>query len=522
MHEGKEIMNNNPHTNARTQISALLTTSNWRTCLSQREVWLFLLLLVSYAYFFPRWAMWGPNTKLDLMMAIVDQGTLSIDDYYQNTGDYALYEDVHYSDKAPGTSFLGVPFYALFKLATGTSLMDSVMTRLSTNAAMVDTLQEDGTGFLKGKVYFAMALTFVTFFVASLPSALLGIVVYRFLGHFTPYPFPRILVVAVYSLATVAFPASQTLDRQIVAVLTFSAFYLLFRIKRGELSHRWLWLVGLFMGWAAITDYPTGLILMGLFVYAFFAVGQKTRLLALIGGGAPSVLLAMLYNYACFETVLPTGYFYSELYTDLHYTGFLSLTYPKLDALWGLTFSPFRGLFYRSPFLLLVLPGFWLMSRDREHRAEMWVCLWATVSFFLFNSSSAMWWGGNRAGPTYLIPMVPYMAMPIIYFLRHYLRFGWCKVVVGLLTAWSFLFVWIEVIGGQSFPDLTPNPIWTLSLPALLRGDIARNWGMLLKLRGPISLLPLLILVVVLAYLLVRRSDWPSTRLQDARSGVVR
>ncbi len=333
---------------AETRALPIHKTANKRTRLSQREVWLFVLLLVSFTYFFPRWAMWGPNTKLDLMMAIVDQGTLSIDDYYQNTGDYALYKGVHYSDKAPGTSFLGVPFYAIFKMVARTSLLDNVITRLSTNAAMIDTLREGGTGLLKDKVYLAMAMTFVTFFVASLPSALLGVVMYRFLGHWTLNPFPRVLIVAVYGLATVAFPASQTLDRQLVAALNFSAFYLLFRIKRSELNWRWLWLIGLFMGWAAITDYPTGLILVGLFVYAFFAVRQKKHLLALIGGGILPVLLAMLYNYACFETFLPVGYFYSELCTDLHYTGFLSLTYPKLHALWGLTFSPFRGLFYRS------------------------------------------------------------------------------------------------------------------------------------------------------------------------------
>lgn len=494
----------------------------WRTCLGKREVWLFILLLVSFTYFFPRWAMWGPNTKLDLMMAIIDQGTLSIDDYYQNTGDYALYKGFHYSDKAPGTSFFGVPFYAIFKLFASTSLVDNVIARLSTNSAMTDTLREGGVGLLKDRVYFAMAMTFVTFFVASLPAALLGVVIYRFLGYFTPNPFPRVLVVLVYSLATVAFSASQTLDRQLVAVLTFSAFYLLFRIKREELNWKWLWLVGLFMGWSAITDYPTGLILVGLFIYAFFAIRQKKHLLALIGGGVPPILLAMLYNYACFETPLPTGYFYSELYTDLHYTGFLSLTYPKLDALWGLTFSPFRGLFYRSPFLLLTLPGLWLMGRDRAHRAEMWMSLWAVISFFLFNSSSAMWWGGNRAGPTYLIPMVPYMTIPIVYFLRDHLRLGWHKALVGLLTVWSFLFVWVETIGGQSFPDLTPNPIWTLSLPAVLRGDIARNWGMLLKLRGLTSLLPLLVLAVSIIYLLTRGYNSTPAKLREADGGSAR
>lgn len=479
--------------------------AGWQTWLVRREVWLFILLLASYAYFFPRWAHWGQNSKLDLTMAIVDQGTFSIDDYYQNTGDYALYQGTHYSDKAPGTSFLGVPFYAAFKLMAQSSVVNQMMVRLSDNQAMADTLQEEGTGLLQDKVYFAMALSFVTLFVVSVPSALLGVILYRFLGRLTSNPVHRVVVVLVYGLASIAFPQSQILGgRQIVATLTFSSFYLLFRIKRGELSPRWVWLVGLFMGWSAITDYPSALILVGLFVYAFFAVREKRYLLALIGGGIPPGLLAMYYNYTCFDTLLPVGYFYSELYTDLHYTGFLSLTYPKPDALWGLTFSPFRGLFYLSPFLLLAVPGFWTMARGRERRAEWGLCLWAVVSFFFFNSSSAMWWAGFSVGPGYLTPMLPYLVVPIVYFLRDYVCRWWHWALAGLLAMWSFLFVWIETIGGQSPPDLSPNPLWTLSLPAVLSGDIARNWGMLFRLRGLASLLPLLVLAVVAVSLLNR------------------
>lgn len=50
---------------------------------TSRIRWLvFLLLLVSYAYFLPRWADWSQTSRLDLTLAIVDQGTLKIDDYY--------------------------------------------------------------------------------------------------------------------------------------------------------------------------------------------------------------------------------------------------------------------------------------------------------------------------------------------------------------------------------------------------------------------------------------------------------
>ena len=49
-----------------------------------RERWtvvhLSLLLLLCYGYFFPRWADWNQNSRLDVVLAIVDEGTLSTDE----------------------------------------------------------------------------------------------------------------------------------------------------------------------------------------------------------------------------------------------------------------------------------------------------------------------------------------------------------------------------------------------------------------------------------------------------------
>jgi len=479
--------------------------ATWRVWLSKRELWLFILLLASYAYFFPRWADWGQNSKLDLTMAIVDQGTFVIDDYYQNTGDYALYKGHHYSDKAPGTSFLGVPFYAVFKAVAGTSMLDLLVDRLASNQAVVDTLRENGTGLLRGKIYFAMALYVVTFFVVSLPSALLGCVLYQFLGRFIPKRSYRALIVILYGLGTVAFPYAQTLNgRQISAVLTLGVFYLLFRLKQGELSKRYLWLVGLLMGCVVITDYPSVFIVGALGLYALSSLRHWRHVVPIVLSGIPPVALMAFYNLSVFETPLPVGYKYSELYQDLHSQGFISITYPRLDALYGLTFSPFRGLFFLSPVLLLAIPGFVYWYRRGKYRAEFWVSLWAVVSTFLFYVSSVMWWGGFAVGAAYLTAMMPYMVLPIIFVLDRYNRTSWMwKLAVGL-TVLSVLLVWAETIAGQSFPDMTPNPLFTISIPALAAGDVARNLGIGLGLGGLLSLLPLCLFAGVMLLAIFR------------------
>jgi hypothetical protein len=486
------------HVPAETQ-SPVLKIANWQTWMGRREIWLFILLLASYVYFFPRWADWGQNSKLDLTMAIVDQGTFVIDNYYQNTGDYALYKGHHYSDKAPGCSFLAIPFYAAFEKIVSTSMLDPLIDRLANNQAMVDTLREDGTGLLRDKVYFATALYVVAFFVVSLPSALLGYILYQFLGYFIQSRLARALVVILYGLGTVAFPYAQTFNgRQISAVMTVASFYILFRIKQGELSSRYLWLVGLLKGCVFIADYPSVFILGALFLYAVSFLRDGRRVLPIILAGIPPVALMAFYNLSIFETPLPVGYKYSELYHDLHSQGLISLTYPKLGALYGLTFSPFRGLFFLSPVLLLAIPGFVYWYHRGVYRAEWWVSLWSVISTFLFYSSSVMWWGGFAVGPAYLTAMIPYMVFPIAFFLGRHDRSPWVwKLAVGLTTVSIFL-VWAETIAGQSFPDLNPNPLFNLSIPALMAGDIARNLGMVLKLRGPLSLLPLVLFAIVM------------------------
>lgn len=471
----------------------------------QRQIYLFLTLLICYGYFFPRWADWNQNSRFDLVLAIVDQGTLCIDDYYQNTGDYALFEGHRYSDKAPGTSFLGVPVYWVFKQLVSLGPLESLISRLEGNPALASTLAEEGTGLQVGKVYFALALTFVTFFVVSIPSAFLGVLLYSWTGYVTQRSLYRLGVPLVYGLLTNAFPYSNMFfGHQIVATLLFGAFFVLFRIERREMPTAWLLLVGFMVGYAVITEYPTVLVAAGLCVYAFSAMPDKRWLIGLILSGLPPGLLLMAYNYAIFRTPIPVGYHYSELYTEQHSSGFLSLSYPRLNALWGITFGSYRGLFFISSILLLAAVGLVIWRRRRIHRRAWWMCLYAVVSFFLFNGSSIMWQGGWSVGPRYFLPVLPFLAVGLAYFFDVWGYRLWGRVLTLVMAAWSFFAVWTETIGGQHFPDWTPNPLFNYSLPNLAAGNIARNVGMMLKLPGWASLLPLFIGLAIGLLLLVK------------------
>ena len=113
-------------------------------------------------YFLPRWADWGANSRLNLTLAIVEQGTLSIDDYYENTGDYAYFEGHYYLDKAPGPSFLAVPVYAAAYPILNMEPVQNILTRVAESGAFSGTLNEEGTGLLPEKIYDFLVLYWVT------------------------------------------------------------------------------------------------------------------------------------------------------------------------------------------------------------------------------------------------------------------------------------------------------------------------------------------------------------------------
>lgn len=470
------------------------------------EILLFLILLACYAYFPPRWADWNQNSRLNLTLAIVDDGSFRIDRFVANTGDYAKYNGHYYSDKAPGASFLAVPVYAAVRPILQTALAQRIIDRIASSAAFGETLRPDGSGLATEKVYFALALMIVSFVTVAVPSALLGVVLYRFLALFNLAAGWRVIITLIYGLATPAFPYSNTfVGHQQVAAMLFASFWIAFLIGRRRLSPRWSLLIGVLLGWTLITEYPAALIVAGVGLYLLAALSDRRWIVGAALAGAPPLALMMAYNYAIFGTVLPVGYKYSELWQAEHQSGFMSLAGPNREALWGITFGVHRGLFLLAPVLLAGLAGFVVWWRSGTHRRELAVCIWAVVSFLLFNGSSVMWSGGFGVGPRYLVPILPFLAFGVGAFVATWGAQQWAKFVLGITGVWSFLNVWAQTIGGQSFPQYQPNPLLDYSLPELATGNVARNLGMALDLGGWASLMPLA-LVVFLGMVLIFRS----------------
>lgn len=482
----------------------------------------FLILVVCYGYFMPRWADWGANSRADLVYAIGDQGVLYIDDYHTNTGDkacfpgpYDLESDTcqghYYTDKSIGPSLAALPFYMVFKAVAALPPIERFISSGSGLGAFSDTLNPEGEGIRPNAVYEGMALTFMTFFAMSIPSALMGTVFFLLAARLTTREGYAFVLALIYGLGTAAFPYSSVLyQHQMAAFGAFVGFFLLWRVINEGASPHWLWLVGVLFSLTVVTEYPVVIALAIIFLWAVYAMPNRWALYRVVLGAIPLGLVFAAYNYAIFQTPMPVGYNYSTLWQNVHDQGFLSLTVPNLGTFINLMFSPFRGLLFLSPVLALAVPGFVLMWRRHSQRSVTLMLLGVIAYFLLFNSSSVMWWGGNTVGPRYLVPMLPFLALPIIFVLNEWLSNRAGLILVAILAGLSFLNVWAQTIGGQAFPpEAFRNPLFEYTLPNIANGNIARNYATIIGLRGLLSLIPLAAVIGAI-YLLLPR--WLSRR----------
>ncbi|WP_298817350.1 hypothetical protein [Chloroflexus sp.] len=469
-----------------------------------RRLWLIVFLLFcSYAYVLPRWSDWNQNSRLNLVLALVDDGTPRIDRYVENTGDYALYNGHAYTDKPPGLSFLGVPVYMAIRPLIDTPIVTQQLERIGSR--FETTLNPEGSGLRSDKIRFALVQYILTLVVVALPAALFGGLFFLGLRRVGIASVPASIGALGYGLATSAAPyAGNFYAHQLVAAMLFTAFMLAWS-PPARWSHFGVgFITGLLLGWAVISEYPTALAAAIIGLYALYRQGWRWMPALTLGGALPGALL-IGYDLVAFGTPWPIGYAYSALWQEQHHTGFMSLTSPQWEAIWGLTFSEFRGLFFRAPWLLLAIPACWIGWRWRAHRAEWWVLLLVPLAFLLFYGSSVMWWGGFAAGPRYIVPMIPFLAFPVAILIgRNWDRLG---VRIGALSLMglSFGLIWLEATASQLFPSDATRATWReYVIPAWRDGDIARNLGMALQLDGPASLLPLLGLLIAGLVILLR------------------
>ncbi|MBI3740353.1 MAG: hypothetical protein HY257_01185, partial [Chloroflexi bacterium] len=109
-------------------------------------------------------------------------------------------------------------------------------------------------------------------------------------------------------------------------------------------------------------------------------------------------LTILWYNAARYGNPFNSGYRADETFDN-----------PILLGIYGLLFSPGKGLFVYIPFLAALPVAFALFFR--RARAEAFLIIALVTFYVLLFSAWYYWWGGTNWGPRFLIPILPFLIL---------------------------------------------------------------------------------------------------------------
>lgn len=247
---------------------------------------------------------------------------------------------------------------------------------------------------------------------------------------------------------------------QLFLVLTI---FSLFKIRDDEV---YLYLTGLFVG-LAIAARPLNII-FAFFIFLFILHRQRKYIFHVILGLLPPLILLSFYNTYYFGAPWATGY--GEEVID-------GWTNPILGGFAGLLFSPSRGLFFFTPFLIFSIAGILYLRKNsvKLNGNTKIVLRYIALAVFFYILVLSKWWawpGAYAYGPRMLTDIMPLMILLLI----PVIKFGLfkkrsLKLLFVVLLSFSVLVQLVGIIfydgqyQGQYYFDSLGNrksQIWSL------------------------------------------------------------
>jgi hypothetical protein len=184
--------------------------------------------------------------------------------------------------------------------------------------------------------------------------------------------------------------------------------------------------------------------------------------------------------------------------------GFLGITRPALDTALRILFYP-GGI---GPILLPALVGAVLLWR-RGTRLQATLPLLVAGLFLAFNAASVEPFGGASPGPRFMIPVLPFLAVPLAVAFR-----AIPGATLGLVTGGAVFMVAATLT--------TPLEAWDgLVFHRLITGQYADSVASFIGLGGSGAGLPFLLALAVVAVAAIGATPWHVVPTRDAVAGMV-
>ncbi|MEA3186827.1 MAG: hypothetical protein QOD99_657 [Chthoniobacter sp.] len=365
---------------------------------------------------------------------------------FSASGDVAFARGHFYPNKPPGSSFAAVPAYFLLQKIERVCGHDPDDWRLLVVNAWL-----------------------VSAFSVGLVSALGCVLFFRCAKIFAAGNATIALVVTfAFAFGTLFFPfATLLFDHDLTSVFLLASFYWILSSDPQKRFPRLLILSGFAAGLAAITNYVAAVAVAILGVYLLAKSrghsGLAHRLFAFLLGVLGPLLAICAYNQNCYGSPFAlSNTFQNPVFTDSGPTFLGMFGVPRPDFAVALLVSPFRGLFYSAPILTMGVYGLFRMRK--QFRAELWLFVAMFALFFLINISFFGWHGGFASGPRYLIPALPFLALPMVYGFARFPKT--CAALASLSVVFQLALTAVDAespVGVGSLAMVGDRPMWSYS-----------------------------------------------------------
>jgi len=372
---------------------------------------LFLVAFAAFGLIFSGVGNGNTVPRIALSLAIVEHGSLFIDDFAPFTEDKGTARGHYISDKAPGLSFLALPAVAVAAKAEHLHAADVRWIETDTESGVphltpeLQRVQWVAT-LATSALYTALALV-VLFRTAlllgvSMQGALFAALVYGFATptwgwattFFSHAPCGAFMVFALGAVVAATVPSDTQWTRLKSFATGTGAGVLLGMVIVLELTAApAVACIGAFGLWRSLHATPNRTVML--------VAG------AVLGGlivGAPF----LLHNALLFENPFSVGYSHS-----LSPPGYAAIdfTVPSAAVAAQLIFGGGRGLLWLAPILLLA-PLAWRATWQSGARALTLLCVAVFAAFLVINAAYVNWYAGAATGPRYLAPALPFLALP--------------------------------------------------------------------------------------------------------------
>ena len=266
----------------------------------------------------------------------------------------------------------------------------------------------------------ATALLLLGHLAAAILEAIVALLLWSVFRRFVSARWAVALVLLYFLATSVRTVASQALWQH-AGVHLGIAIALWLVLEERPASPRRAFLAGLAIGFGTVARQTTALVLTGI-------VSRRTFIQAVAGFGI-GIIPLLVYNAVAFGNPFEQGY------------GSKPFDTPILTGLYGLLFSPSRGLFVYAPYLAFAVASCGMAWRARgEVATRLRGFSIAAFATLLLYATYTEWWGGRVFGARFLDDLAPILFAALAWGIgRGLLDRPLWRVLFWIGAAWSLV-----------------------------------------------------------------------------------